>query len=77
MKKNVGGADRWLRIGAAAAIAGLYFTNRLPKNKWSKMALAAAGSALTSGVVGYCPVNQALGLNTRKETKLGRLMHNL
>lgn len=66
MKRNVGGWDKWIRIGAGAALVGLYVTNVLPRNKWGKASLLAGGNLLATGLAGYCPVSQLAGINTRR-----------
>ncbi len=63
--KNVGGWDRntrWI-LGSAALLAGL--AAPLPKS-W-RIGLLAFGATefLTAGSQ-YCPVNQLLGINTRR-----------
>jgi hypothetical protein len=63
--RNVGGADRTIRILAGIAlpaVAMLY-----GRSKWMRgLAGMAGASALTSGLSGYCPMNQVLGINTTK-----------
>ena len=63
LKCNVGRTEQNFRIAAggalltAAALAGVSSTWRI--------ALAALGAGeLITGVTGYCPVSQALGINT-------------
>ena len=80
MKRNVGGLDKWVRIGAGAALVGLYATNVLPRNKWGKASLVAGGHLLSTGLAGYCPISQVAGINTRRPTSVVdqmRRMHTL
>ncbi|TFZ04744.1 YgaP family membrane protein [Ramlibacter rhizophilus] len=61
--RNVGGWDRDLRIGlgiAALAFAALPRAGSGPRVG----ALAVAAIALGTGLSGYCPANQALGIDT-------------
>lgn len=37
------------------------------RRTWGKAALVLAGTELLSAATGYCPVNQALGIDTRRE----------
>ena len=80
MKRNVGGWDRWLRLGAGAALVGMYLTKKTPRNAWGKASLAAGSELLATGLVGYCPVSHALGVDTsRKRTVVEQMnrMHRL
>lgn len=67
MKCNVGGPDKALRIivGIAALAAAIFVA--LPAG-WRVAAYAVGGIALVTALIGYCPLNQLIGLNTcRKE----------
>jgi hypothetical protein len=67
MKCNVGGADKALRIiiGIAALAAAIFADLAIG---WRVAAYAVGGIALITAFVGYCPLNQIIGLNTcRKE----------
>lgn len=80
MKRNVGKLEKWVRIGAGAALVGLYMTRRTPRNAWGNASLAVGGELLATGLVGYCPVNHALGANThRKRTAAEQMtrMHRM
>ncbi|HZG00865.1 MAG TPA: DUF2892 domain-containing protein [Chitinophagales bacterium] len=80
MKRNVGGVDKWIRIGAGAALVGLYVGNVLPRNKWGKASLLAGGNLLATGLAGYCPISQVAGVNTRRSNSVVdqmRRMHTL
>ena len=63
MQTNVGGIDRDAR--AALAISALSIGLFAPMRSWARLAvLAVAGSAVFTAFTGYCPLNQALGINT-------------
>jgi hypothetical protein len=66
MKRNVGGWERWFRLGAGAALVGLYVGKLLPRNAWGKAALGVGSEMLLTGVTGYCPVNQAVGHDSHR-----------
>jgi hypothetical protein len=74
MQENVGNVDRWLRmvVGGAALLGA---TRAL----WTRGAIAPglllAGGAilLETAVTRYCPVNAALGLDTRDWKPFGDL----
>jgi hypothetical protein len=67
MKHNVGGWDRKVRwsFGSLALVLGLF--GPWPKAWRTFLVLAGATDLLTAGT-GYCPINQALGVNTRRDT---------
>jgi hypothetical protein len=62
MKQNVGGKDRVARVVAGGAMLGAM---ALPMFRSRQRALMALG-ALASGITGYCPINAAMGVNTRR-----------
>ncbi|HAO47305.1 MAG TPA: DUF2892 domain-containing protein [Ferruginibacter sp.] len=63
MKKNMGNADRIIRILVAAAVAILYFTNIITGTLGIVLLAIAAVFILTS-LVGFCPLYKLVGLNT-------------
>ncbi len=66
MKPNVGGWDRntrWI-LGTGALVAGLIAPVR---RSWRIGLLAFAATELVTAGTRYCPVNQALGVNTAAE----------
>jgi hypothetical protein len=70
MKKNMGQADRLLRVAAAVAIAIGYFTGILGGLTATLLGIVAVVFLATSAA-GFCPLYFPLGLNTlrrRKET---------
>jgi hypothetical protein len=63
MKKNIGNADRIIRLLMAAVIAVLYFTNIVTGTIGIVLLVPAAVFVLTS-FVGFCPIYALLGMNT-------------
>lgn len=65
MKCNVGGVDRSARIviGVALVIVGLF----VPMNPaWQTVLFILAAIALVTAIVGFCPANALIGVNTCK-----------
>lgn len=65
MKKNVGTADRIIRILAAVVIAALYFTDVISGTLAIILGLVAAIFLLTSAM-SFCPIWFALKVSTKK-----------
>jgi hypothetical protein len=65
MTKNMGAADRVIRILLALAIAVLYFTGKISGTLAFVLGVFAIVFILTS-LVGWCPAYFPLGLSTRK-----------
>ncbi|MEM8894616.1 MAG: DUF2892 domain-containing protein [Bacteroidota bacterium] len=63
MKKNMGGADRIIRLVVAAAIAVLYFTGTVAGTVGLVLVALAVIFALTS-FVSFCPLYAPFGLST-------------
>ena len=63
MKKNMGNADRIIRLLLAAVIAVLYFTNTIT-GTLSIVLLVLAGVFVLTSLIGVCPLYALLGLNT-------------
>ena len=65
-QRNVGGWDRSARfiLGGAFLAAGLLGPFRAP---WRVALLALAATELLTASSQYCPMNQALGINTNRE----------
>jgi hypothetical protein len=63
MKKNIGAADRAIRIVAAIAIAVLYFTNVIGGTLSLILGVVAVLLLLTS-LVSWCPAYLPFGLST-------------
>lgn len=63
MKKNMGNADRIIRLLIAAAIAVLYFTHIIAGTVGIVLLVLAAVFVLTS-LVSFCPIYALLGMKT-------------
>ncbi len=63
MKKNMGVADRVIRVVIAAVIAILYFTNVISGTLGIVLLIIGAVFLLTS-IVGFCPLYAPFGLKT-------------
>jgi uncharacterized membrane protein YcaP (DUF421 family) len=63
MKKNMGNADRIIRIIIAAIVAALYFTNTITGTLGIVLLVLAAVFVLTS-LISFCPLYAIVGLNT-------------
>jgi hypothetical protein len=69
MKKNMGNADRIIRVIIAVIIAALYFTNVI-SGTLGIVLLALAGIFVLTSLVSFCPLYAPFGLSTCK-TKEG------
>jgi hypothetical protein len=63
MKKNVGSADRFIRIILAAIFAVLYYTEIISGTLGIVLVVLGAVFLLTS-LVSFCPLYAIFGLNT-------------
>ena len=63
MKKNMGNADRIIRVILAAVIAALYFTNIIT-GTWGIVLLVIAGVFLVTSLISFCPLYAPFGLKT-------------
>lgn len=68
MKKNMGTADRIIRILIAIVIGALYFTNVITGTLGIILVILAAVFLLTS-VVNFCPLYLPFGISTCKREK--------
>ncbi|WP_134092103.1 DUF2892 domain-containing protein [Olivibacter sp. XZL3] len=68
MKKNMGTADKSIRIGIAVVIAVLYFTNVISGTWAIGLGILAIAFVLTS-FVSFCPLYFPFGINTFKKKK--------
>jgi hypothetical protein len=68
MKKNMGTADRMIRMVIAALIAILYFTNVLT-GTLGLILLVLAGVFVLTSLISFCPLYAPLGLSTCKTKK--------
>jgi DUF2892 family protein len=65
MTKNMGTADRAVRILIAVAIAVLYFTHKISGTLAIVLEIVAIAFVVTS-LVGWCPSYVPFGISTRK-----------
>jgi hypothetical protein len=63
MKKNMGTADRIIRVIIAAIIAVLYFTGIIP-GTLGVILLILAGVFVLTSLVSFCPLYAPFGLST-------------
>jgi len=63
MKKNIGGAERIVRIIAGLAILSLAFVG--PQSAWAYLGIVP----LATGVIGWCPPYAVFGFSTCKNCK--------
>ncbi len=63
MKKNMGSADRIIRVIIAAIVATLYFTNVITGTLGIVLLILAAVFVLTS-MVSFCPLYAPFGIRT-------------
>jgi hypothetical protein len=66
MKKNMGNADRIIRIIIAAVIAGLFFASIIP-GFLGIVLMALAGVFLLTSFISFCPLYAPFGINTCKK----------
>lgn len=67
MKKNMGLADRIIRIVIAAVIVTLYYLN-LISGTLAIVLLVFAGIFVLTSIVGTCPLYLPFGFSTRRKT---------
>ncbi len=65
MKKNMGTADRIIRVIIAAIIAVLYFTGIIP-GTLGVILLILAGVFVLTSLISFCPLYAPFGLSTCK-----------
>jgi hypothetical protein len=63
MKKNMGNADKMVRVLLAAVIAVLYFTNII-SGTLAIVLLVLAGIFVATSLISFCPLYALVGLNT-------------
>ena len=68
MKKNMGNADRIIRLIVAAVIVILFFTDVLT-GTLGIVLLVVAGIFLLTSLAGFCPLYLPFGLNTCSNKK--------
>lgn len=65
MTKNMGSADRVIRLVIAVTVAVLYFTGTISGTLAIVLGIVAIAFFLT-GLIGWCPTYWPFGLSTRK-----------
>ena len=68
MKKNMGSADRIIRVLLAAVMAVLYFTDTVT-GTLGIVLLALAGIFLLTSFISFCPLYYLFKINTCKKPK--------
>jgi hypothetical protein len=68
MKKNIGNADKIIRIIAAVIIALLYFTQQI-SGTTAIILLILAGIFILTSFISFCPLYLPFGISTRKKEK--------
>jgi hypothetical protein len=63
MKKNVGSADKTIRLVIAAIFVALYFTNTVTGTLGIILLVLAGVFSLTSAI-GFCPLYSIFGIST-------------
>lgn len=65
MKRNVGGADRALRliVGVVLIAVGLWAPL---EPLWQGVAFVVAAIAIITGLIQFCPLNALIGLDTTR-----------
>lgn len=66
MKKNMGNADRIVRLVVAAIIAVLYFTGQISGTLAVVLGIVAIAFVLTAAI-GWCPLYAPFGIRTCKD----------
>lgn len=68
MKKNMGTADRIIRVMMALVIAALYFANVI-SGTVAIVLLALSAAFIITSFIGVCPLYYPFGLQTRQKSK--------
>jgi uncharacterized membrane protein len=68
MKKNMGNADRVIRLLLAVIFVVLYFTNTVT-GTFGIVLLVLAGVFVLTSLIGFCPLYTVAGLNTCPDKK--------
>jgi hypothetical protein len=66
MKKNMGNADRVIRIIIAAVVAGLFFANIIP-GVLGIVLMVLAGVFVLTSLISFCPLYAPFGISTCKK----------
>lgn len=71
MKKNMGGADRIIRVLIAAVFAFLYFSGTVT-GTIGLVLLVLGGVFIATSLVGFCPLYAPFGIRTCKTGSSGK-----
>ena len=66
MKKNMGTADKVIRVLVAVVVLILYFTNVI-SGTFAVILLILAGILVVTSLLGTCPLYLLIGINTGKK----------
>jgi hypothetical protein len=66
MKKNMGNADKIIRMIVALVIIGLYY-GKIINGTWALIGLGLAGVFILTSFISFCPLYFPLGISTRKK----------
>ena len=66
MKKNMGSADRIIRIALAAIVLALYFTHQI-SGTWAIIGLVVSGIFILTSFISFCPLYFPFGISTAKK----------
>lgn len=66
MKKNMGSADRIIRITAAIVFAVLYFTGTVT-GAFGIVLIVLGGIFVVTSLIGFCPLYSLFGISTCKK----------
>ncbi len=69
MKKNMGSADRIIRMAIAILIVALYFTHIIT-GTLALILLTIMGIFVITSLVSFCPLYFPFGLSTKKKNQL-------
>jgi hypothetical protein len=64
-ERNVGGIDMAIRVAIGVALVGVAMFAEI-NAAWRTVAWIGAAAALITVVVGFCPINKVLGIDTSK-----------
>jgi hypothetical protein len=68
MKKNMGNADRIIRVLLALVFGGLYFTQTVTGTAGIVL-VVLGGIFLATSLISFCPLYTLVGVNTCKKPK--------
>jgi hypothetical protein len=67
MKKNMGSADRIIRVMIAAIMVALYFTGTI-SGMWGLVLIALSVIFVLTSLVSFCPLYLPFGLSTLRKS---------